>query len=138
MGEKPCDEWSGCTNAKGYGTTKQAGKRWLAHRLAWVVANGRPIPAGKVILHTCDNPPCCEPTHLRLGTQADNIADMVAKGRYVGNHLKDKTECLHGHAFDERNTYMRPDGRRGCRRCRLKSTMRSYWRKRALQIEEGK
>ena len=59
----------------------------LAHRAAWEVANG-PIPDGEgwhgtVVLHTCDNRLCCNPAHLRLGTQADNVRDMDAKGRRV-------------------------------------------------------
>lgn len=55
----------------------------LVHRLTWINTNG-PIPKGMCVLHTCDNPPCVNLDHLFLGTQADNIADMVAKGRQRG------------------------------------------------------
>jgi hypothetical protein len=51
-----------------------------AHRFAWIEANG-PVPAGLHVLHTCDNPLCVRPSHLWLGTQAENLADMTAKGR---------------------------------------------------------
>ena len=51
-----------------------------AHRFAWEVVNGE-IADGMVLRHTCDNPPCCNPNHLVLGTQADNIADMHERGR---------------------------------------------------------
>lgn len=56
------------------------GLRMLAHRAAWEITNG-PIPDGQVACHRCDNPPCPNPSHLFLGAQADNLADMRAKGR---------------------------------------------------------
>jgi hypothetical protein len=64
-----CIEWVG----KGEGQVR-------AHRLAYELKHG-PIPPGMKVCHTCDNPPCCNPDHLCLGTQADNIADRDAKGR---------------------------------------------------------
>ncbi len=54
--------------------------RMLAHRAAWEITVG-PIPDGQVACHRCDNPPCPNPHHLFLGAQADNLADMRAKGR---------------------------------------------------------
>jgi hypothetical protein len=50
------------------------------HRLAWELVNG-PIPEGMHVLHRCDEPRCCNPDHLFLGTQAENMADMHRKGR---------------------------------------------------------
>ena len=50
------------------------------HRAAWVVYRG-PIPKGMCVLHTCDTPSCINPSHLFLGSQADNVRDMIAKGR---------------------------------------------------------
>lgn len=50
------------------------------HRVMWEHLNG-PVPPGLVVMHTCDNRACCNPDHLTLGTQADNVRDMMAKGR---------------------------------------------------------
>lgn len=76
-----CWEWTGSRNRPGrYGRVLWRGKRLLAHRVAWTVAGGE-VPDGLRVLHRCDNPICVRPEHLFLGTQADNVADMIAKGR---------------------------------------------------------
>lgn len=64
----------------GYGQIKINLKSWRAHRAAWVAFRG-PIPKGIYVLHKCDNPPCCNPRHLFLGTNTDNVRDMIRKGR---------------------------------------------------------
>ncbi len=75
-----CWEWSGYVNPRGYGRMGGVGRRTvLAHRLAYEHFIG---PAGDLfVLHHCDNPKCSNPDHLFIGTNADNCADMVAKGR---------------------------------------------------------
>jgi HNH endonuclease len=75
-----CHVWNGQKNKTGYGLFSINGISRLAHRVAWQFANG-PIPLGKLVCHSCDNPPCCNPDHLWIGTAADNTADMWSKGR---------------------------------------------------------
>lgn len=74
--EDACLIWRGARISKGYGWSKGH----LVHRLAWEQAHG-PIPPGMVVMHLCDNPPCYRLDHLRMGTYAENTADMMAKGR---------------------------------------------------------
>lgn len=80
-GPDACHLWTGRVNKDGYGQVKFMGQPWQgAHRLAWKLTHG-PIPANMRVLHKCDNPPCCNTGHHFLGTQADNVRDMHAKGR---------------------------------------------------------
>lgn len=83
-----CWLWGGYRTSQGYGVVRKwANGRWLrakmAHRVAWQLTNG-PIPDGLFACHHCDNPPCCNPSHLFLGTAADNARDMIIKGRKHG------------------------------------------------------
>lgn len=75
-----CWEWSGKRTGKGYGQLTIRGKEIYAHRHAWEITNGG-IPAGRYVMHDCDNPPCINPQHLRIGTPQDNADDMFRKGR---------------------------------------------------------
>lgn len=80
ISDRGCWVWKVSKNTAGYGQIRSCGGSWLAHRLAWSLYRG-PIPAGLSVLHRCDNPPCCNPEHLFLGTAADNRLDAIAKGR---------------------------------------------------------
>lgn len=73
------------STSDGYPRIQVNGKRWLMHRLVWTIFRGE-IPFGMLVLHTCDVRRCCNPCHLFLGTNADNMADMKAKGRGRGRH----------------------------------------------------
>lgn len=77
-----CWLWTGATHAFGYGVicVRHGKGNMVAHRAMWIEHNG-PIPDGLQVLHKCDNPPCCNPDHLFLGTKKDNMQDMISKGR---------------------------------------------------------
>lgn len=83
-GPDECWPWTACVTHDGYGVLRIAGHNKRAHRLSYELHGGA-IPQGMYVLHSCDNPPCCNPAHLRLGTQRDNGADMKARGRCSGN-----------------------------------------------------
>lgn len=79
-GPDECWEWQAGGSHTGYGSYHIGGHTFMAHRVAYVIANGN-IPPGYMVMHTCDNRGCMNPAHLRLGTSDDNIADKVAKER---------------------------------------------------------
>lgn len=75
-----CWIWQGFKDRDGYGRMRLDGKERFTHRIAYEHWVG-PLEVGKVIMHTCDVPACCNPDHLRQGTQAENNRDCAAKGR---------------------------------------------------------
>jgi hypothetical protein len=89
-GPDECWPWKGyCPRYGQINTTNSFGKRVVlrANRVMLEISTGIKIPFGYEALHTCDNPPCCNPAHLFLGTQADNMLDMKKKRRAIGKHL---------------------------------------------------
>ncbi len=75
-----CCLWTAHRLSYGYGTHWLGGKKRTAHSVAYELAFG-PIPDGLQVCHDCDNPPCCNPNHLFLCTQKQNMRDMTDKGR---------------------------------------------------------
>jgi len=76
-----CWEWQETgRDGYGYGKILFRGKTDRASRVVWISVNGE-IPKDLFILHRCDNRPCCNPNHLFLGTNMDNVIDMMQKGR---------------------------------------------------------
>ncbi|MDO9016597.1 MAG: HNH endonuclease [Deltaproteobacteria bacterium] len=84
--EGECLVWQGSRFWNNYGRFRVGGRSRIASRVAWEFARGL-IPEGAHVLHRCDNPPCVNPEHLFLGSHADNMADMVAKGRQAQGEL---------------------------------------------------
>lgn len=128
ISESGCWEWNGFRHPPrgmkhhgpdyGYGEMCYRGKGTRTHRLAWILTRG-PIPNGMVVMHTCDNPPCCNPEHVRLGTQKENQQEMARKGR---GRWQNASTCIHGHEYTPENTYLahQPDGKtkRHCKTCK--------------------
>lgn len=111
--ETGCRLWLGKRAPYNYGSIRFEKKSWMAHRLAYTAYVGE-IPKGMICLHTCDNPLCVNPAHLRLGTQSENNRDCVAKGRHA---QASATHCKRGHEFNSENTRTLPSGYRQCRVC---------------------
>lgn len=86
--EYGCWEYCGGRDKNGYGKVKAAGNLSLrAHRVSWEHHAARPVPDGAMILHSCDNPPCINPEHLRPGSAAENSNDKILRGRSMRGEL---------------------------------------------------
>lgn len=83
-GETECWEWIGGRNGrpplKHYGIMWWGTKKYKTHRFSYEIHKGE-VPKGKLVCHTCDNPPCVNPAHLYVGTDADNNRDKFSRGR---------------------------------------------------------
>ncbi len=80
-----CWEWQASKNRLGYGNYWHDRKMWRAHRIAYAILVG-PIPTDALITHNCDNPPCVNPFHLKLGTPASNMVEKVIRYRCNAPH----------------------------------------------------
>lgn len=141
-----CWEWTAKSRTSfGYGVMRVGGTPGRlegAHRLAWQYTNG-PIPDGLCVLHSCDNPPCCNPAHLRIGTKADNTRDKVERGRAVTWKSGPWKTCGKGH--DDWH-YPKSGKPRYCRTCAREAQVewvkknptyhRDYTRKRRAKPKE--
>jgi HNH endonuclease len=80
-----CWPYIGCINRRsGYGSVSVGtNKSKGAHVMAFVLSGGELTEEKTMVLHSCDNPPCCNPNHLRAGDQRDNVRDAVSRGRHI-------------------------------------------------------
>lgn len=90
-----CWEFTGAKDTYGYGNVSIDGKFHKAHRVSYALEHGD-VPDEMVVCHRCDNPPCCNPDHLFLGSKQDNYDDMKNKGRdYKASGSKSGQAKLH-------------------------------------------
>lgn len=88
-----CWMWTGAKDTTGYGRTYFIDKVTAAHRVAWELTFNKTIPHGLFACHKCDVRPCCNPHHIFIGTNSDNIRDCVAKGLDTGRVRGSKIHC---------------------------------------------
>lgn len=99
-----CWNFNGCLLPNGYGKVRRLGKTWLAHRLSYTESVGE-IPDGVCVLHKCDNRKCINPAHLFLGSRADNMKDMISKGRQNFKKSDSHRMALSISAKNQKNRY---------------------------------
>lgn len=96
-GPDDCWRWNAAQQRKGYGHLRLGGKDHKPHRISYFLANG-PFDNSLQILHSCDNPLCCNPAHLSTGSNDDNVKDCVSKKRHAfgprNGHCKLSTETI--------------------------------------------
>jgi hypothetical protein len=117
-----CTDWDGKINSDGYGELRGVG-HILAHRKAWELAAGQPVPKGKVLHHSCENRRCVNVEHLELTTQE-------AHATHHRGGIFRPGFCGMGHKRDSSNLRVGPDGYRRCRSCERLSARKGYYRNR--------
>lgn len=121
-----CWEWRGSRHAQGYGHFRFSGRTEKAHRVAWMLAHGRPIPLGYELHHLCTHEWCVRPSHLDLLT----CREHVRRGNNAAARFARAERCIQGHVFD----WFRWNGVqmvRACRKCR-NARQRRYENRRRL------
>lgn len=107
-----CWAWRYHVGSHGYGSigwsAEGVSRNTTAHRVAWMLAHGTPVPVGLTVDHLCRVRVCCNPAHLRLLSNVANASD---------NGMARRVQCIHGHAYTPDNTYYGPEGHRRCRTC---------------------
>ena len=110
-----CVDWPRPPGDRGYGQYRCLNKLWRTHVLSYTLTYGS-VPKGKQVNHKCGRKICCNPKHLYAGSASDNMQDSIQHGTHR-NQWMGVTHCIHGHKFDEYNTYTTKRGWRQCRTC---------------------
>lgn len=124
-----CWLWQGNLSLKGYGQTNYRTKTIPIHRFMYKIVNKIELSTKQYVCHRCDVRNCCNPEHLFIGTQFDNMADSVRKGRHAEQLV---THCPKGHEYDAENTYVvkKANGKtsRDCKTCaRARGRINAGW-----------
>ncbi|MBE7186040.1 MAG: HNH endonuclease [Methylobacterium mesophilicum] len=151
--EDECWPWTGSKTHQGYGLIRVGNTTRRAHVIGWEIANDRPMPAGMLGCHTCDNPSCVNPAHIFAGTPSQNSRDMVAKGRQRsgggsvavvhqpkprGPILVPGGVCSNGHALTAETIIDRPtEKKRRCLLCAREGYRRKDEKKRQARMTEA-
>ena len=125
-----CWLWQGPKLVSGGYGVLQLGRKYKqrAHRVSYELHKG-PVPAGMQVCHACDVPPCVNPNHLWLGSNKDNQADKMKKGRWVDVY-SGRHQCSAGHSYTPENTVIMNGTHRHCKECRRITRLASYCRRR--------
>lgn len=103
--DRGCWEWSGTRRSDGYGRVTVNSRDTLAHRAMWEEVHRKIIPSGLHVLHSCDNPPCVNPAHLKLGTPLQNTRDMSVKLRGHHKLTYDQADEIRGLRFERKTPF---------------------------------
>jgi hypothetical protein len=101
-----CWDWLGAVNKDGYGRPRFQGKLIYAHRLSLIYQEPNINFDKKVVMHICDNPKCCNPKHLLLGTHADNQADKFKKQRQAKGEKNGQSLLTEEQVKEARSKYI--------------------------------
>lgn len=124
--DEGCWEWQRARTPNGYGKIHINRSLQYVHRLSHEVWVG-PLVDGLEVDHLCVNPPCANPAHLEAVTRRVN----TLRSRNFTAEQARQTHCIHGHPFNQANTYIAPNGSRNCRECRKRVKRESYARRNA-------
>lgn len=107
-----CWAWNGARRPNGYGNINVEGKTLSVHRASWIAFNGE-IPDGLQVCHRCDVRHCTNPSHLFLGTQKDNMIDMISKGRQVLYDRSGESNPMFGKTHTDRAKELQSNAKAG-------------------------